>query len=697
MKSFGRFIAKNRILVLIISILLLIPSIFGMVNTRINYDMLTYLPHDLDSMKGQTILNDTFSNAATSMLIIQNMEPKDIVKLKDKISKVEGVEKAIWISDLLDTSIPKEILTDDIKNTFYSKDSTMIIIKFNEDASSDITQNAITDIRGIAGKQCFLSGASAIVKDTKDLSDKEAPFYVLIAVLLSMLVIALTMESTLIPIIFLIGMGFAILYNMGTNAFLGSVSYITKSIAAVLQLGVTMDYSIFLHHRYEEEKLSYEDKSEAMAQAISKTIVAIAGSSLTTIAGFLALCTMKLTLGRDIGIVMAKGVLFGVITTVTVLPALLLIFDKPIHRFSHKTILPEFKKTSKLVSRKYKRFVVIFILAFIPAIFGNSHLKEYYNLDDSLPKTLPSIIATNKLKQDYNMTTTHFIIIKDTVPSYKVTEMIEKIEKVDGIVTVTGYDKFIGPSIPQDIIPQEIKDTFQKGGYKLILANSKYKAARVEENEQIDEVTKIVKSYDKDSMIAGEGPLTKDLIKLAAKDFKASNIVSIAAIFAIILVVFSSFSIPVFLVLAIELAIFINMSISYYMGVTVPFVASIIIGCIQLGATVDYAILLTTRFREELRNGLDKFEAMEISVQGSAKSIVTSALTFFAATAGVGVISNLEIIKSLCSMMARGALISMVIIIYILPSVLLVSENFISHTSRNWRHAPVLKSFKKQA
>lgn len=697
MKSFGRFIAKNRIIVLIISILLLIPSIFGMAATKINYDMLTYLPHDLDSMKGQTILNDTFSSAATSMLIVEDMESKDVIKLKNKISKINGVDKVIWISDLLDTSIPKDILPDEIKNTFYSKNSTMLIIKFSQDASSDITQDAITTIRKTAGKQCFVSGVSAIVKDTKDLSDKEAPFYVLIAVVLSILVISLTMESTLIPVIFLIGMGFAILYNMGTNTFLGSVSYITKSIAAVLQLGVTMDYSIFLHHRYEEEKLTYEDKCEAMAQAISKTIVAIAGSSLTTIAGFLALCTMKLTLGKDIGIVMAKGVLFGVITTVTVLPALLLIFDKPIHRFSHKTILPEFRKTSKFVSRKYKRFVVIFILAFIPAIFGNSHLKEYYNLDDSLPKTLPSIIATNKLKQDYNMTTTHFIIIKDTVPSYKVKEIIEKIQEVDGIVTTTGYDKYVGPSVPQDIIPQEIRDTFQKGGYKLILANSKYKAAREEENKQIEEVTSIVKSYDKDGMIAGEGPLTKDLIKIADTDFKASNIVSIAAIFAIILVVFSSFSIPVFLVLAIELAIFINMSISYYMGVTVPFVASMIIGCIQLGATVDYAILLTSRFREELRNGLDKFDAMEISVQGSAKSIVTSALTFFAATAGVGVISNLEIIKSLCSMMARGALISMGIIIFILPSVLLVTEGFISHTSRNWRHAPILKNFRKQA
>lgn len=695
MKKFGRFIAKNRILVVTIALILLIPSFYGMAVTKVNYDMLSYLPHSMDSMKGQTILNDTFSNAASSMLIVENMESKDVVKLKSKISKIEGVNKVIWTDDLVDTSIPKEILPDEIKSTFYSKNSTMLIIKFNEDASSDTTQNAIASIRKTAGRQCFLSGASAIIKDTKDLSDKEAPLYILLAVILSIIVIALTMESTLIPFIFLAGMSFAILYNMGTNTFLGSVSYITKSIAAVLQLGVTMDYSIFLYHRYEEEKLTCSDKNEAMAEAISKTLGSIAGSSLTTIAGFLALCTMKLSLGRDIGLVMAKGVLFGVITVITVLPALLLIFDKPIDRFRHKTVLPEFTKTAHMVSKRYKIIITIFILAFIPAVFGNMNLKEYYTLDDSLPKNLPSIVATNKLKKDYNMTTTHFIIIKNTVPSYKVKDMIDKIGNVDGIDKVAGYDKYVGPSVPQNVIPQDIKETFEKDGYKLILANSKYKAARNEENKQIEEINKIIKSYDKDAIITGEGPLTKDLIEIADKDFKSSNLVSIAAVFAIILISFSSISIPVFLILAIELAILINMSISYYMGVTVPFVASIIIGCIQLGATVDYAILMTNRFREEIRNGKNKFDAVETAVKGSAKSIVTSALTFFAATAGVGIISNLAIVKSLCAMMARGALISMGIIVFILPSILLVSENFISHTSRNWKHAPMLKITKK--
>lgn len=695
MKRFGRFIAKNRVLIFIIALVLLIPSFYGMAITKVNYDMLSYLPKNMDSVKGQNILNDTFSNAASSMLIVQNMGSKDVVKLKDKISKIGGVNKVIWTDDLIDTSIPKEILPDEVKSTFYSKDSTMLVIRFDEDASSDTTQNAITSIRKAAGRQCFLSGASAIIKDTKDLSDKETPIYVLLAVILSMIVIALTMESTLIPFIFLAGMAFAILYNMGTNVFLGKVSYITKSIAAVLQLGVTMDYSIFLYHRYEEEKLTHSDKNEAMAEAISKTFTSIAGSSLTTMAGFLALCTMRLTLGRDIGLVMAKGVLFGVITTVTVLPSLLLIFDKPIDRFSHKTVLPQFDKAAHAVCKKYKVLIAVFVLAFIPAVFGNSNVKEYYNLDDSLPKSLPSIVATNKLKQDYNMTTTHFIILKSKVPSYKVKDMIDKIQNVDGIEKVIGYDKYIDPSIPQNFIPQDVRGTFEKNGYRLIIANSKYKAARDEENKQIDEINKIIKSYDKDAVITGEGPLTKDLIKVADKDFKSSNIVSIAAVFAIILVTFTSFSIPIFLIIAIELAIFINMSIPYYMGVSIPFVASIVIGCIQLGATVDYAILMTTRFREEIRNGKDKFDAMETAVKGSAKSIVTSALTFFAATAGVGIISNLAIVKSLCAMMARGALISMGVIIFILPSILLVSENFISHTSRNWRHVPVLKISKK--
>lgn len=683
-KKFGDFIVKHRVLVIILSVLLLIPSFIGMAKTKINYDMLEYLPQELDSMKGQQILDKTFSNAASSMLIIENMESKDILKLKEEISEIEGVDTTIWISDILDESVPKDILPDEIKNVFYSENSTMLIIKYNESASSEVTQKAIGTIRKITNEQCFLSGMSAIVKDTKDLSDKETPMYVLIAVILSVVVLVLTMESTLIPAIFLISMGFAIVFNMGTNIFLKQVSYITKSIAAVLQLGVTMDYSIFLLHRYEEEKKKMENRYEAMAEAISNTIVSISGSSLTTIAGFLALCSMKLSLGKDIGLVMAKGVVLGVLSTITILPALILTFDKQIHKYCHRTILPEFNKVSKIVSQKYKTFIWIFLIAFIPALYGNNNLKVYYNLDSSLPKDLPSIIATNKLKEDYNMTTTHFIVVHDNVPAHNMEKMIKEIEEVEGIDKVLGYNKFMGEAIPESFIPDNIRETFKKDGYNLILVNSKYKAATDEENKQIEDINSIVKSYDKESMITGEGVLTKDLVMIADKDFKSSSLISIGAIFAIILLVFKSISIPIILVLAIELAILVNMSMSFYMGTTVPFVASIVIGCIQLGATVDYAILLTSRFKEELGNGLDKFTAMEKAVKESAKSIVTSALAFFGATAGVGIISNLSIIRTLCIMMARGAIISMIVIIFILPSILLVCEGIIKKTTKGW-------------
>lgn len=696
MKRFGKFVARNKILILIISLALLIPSVYGLIKTRINYDLLTYLPQNLDSMKGQDVLDKTFNNAATGFLIVKDMPSKDVVTLKDKVSQVSGVEKVIWINDILDTSIPENILPEEIKNAFYSKDSTMLMIKFQNNAASIDTQNAIESIRKVSSKECFLAGASAIVKDTKDLSDRETPFYVLLAVVLAIIVLLLTMESTFVPFIFLIGIGIGILYNLGSNIIFGQISYVTKALAAVLQLGVTMDYSIFLLHRYDEEKLKYDNREEAMAEAITNTLVSISGSSLTTIAGFLALCVMKLSLGVDIGLVMAKGVLFGVISSVTILPALVLFFDKPIHKFKHKTILPEFKKTAKLVTKKYPLFIVIFLLAFVPAIYGQNHAKVYYNLDDSLPKDLPSIVATNKLKNDYNMTTTHFIIVNKSLPSYKVKEMVGKIQDLDGIGSVVAYDNIVGPNLPESFLPSEITDNFKKGNYNLIIANSKYKAAREEENLQIDNINNIIKSYDKGAMVAGEGPLTKDLIQIADQDFKNVSYASIIAIFAIILIVFQSLSIPIFLVLAIQLAIFINMSIPYYTGTSIPFIASIVIGTIQLGATVDYAILLTSRFREEMRNGLNKFDAMEAAVSGSAKSIVTSALTFFAATFGVGLISKMEVVKSLCVLMSRGALISMAVIIFILPSILLVSEGFISKTSKNWKSALSLSKLKNR-
>lgn len=691
MKRFGMFIAKKRILVLIISILLLIPSLYGIAMTRINYDILTYLPKELDSMKGQKILDEVFQNASTGMLVIEDMESKDILNIKDKIADIDGVEDILWIDDMVDVSIPNEILPNEIKDVFFREDFTLLMIKFENASSSDSTQHAIGDIRKVMNKQCFLSGTSALLKDTIELSDRETPIYILLAVVLAVIVLLLTLTSTMIPLIFLTAIGIAILYNLGTNIFLGEISHLTKALAAVLQLGVTMDYSIFLLHRYEEELLITKDKNEAMADAISKTMTSISGSSLTTIAGFLALVVMKLGLGKDIGLVMAKGVILGVISTVTLLPALILTFNKLIHRFKHKTILPEFKKSSAFIVKHHKIIFVLFLLLFLPAIYGQSNTKVYYNLDESLPKDMESIVALNKLKEEFNMTTTHMIVVSDGIPAYKTKEMIDKIEKLDGIQNIAGYDKFIGPAIPEDFVPEEIKEIFKKDGYSLILANSKYKAATDDQNHQLNQINDIIKSYDSNGYITGEGALTKDLIEIADIDFKNVSMVSIIAIFAIIMLIFRSISLPILLVSSIELAIFINMAIPYYMGTTIPFIASIVIGCIQLGATVDYAILLSTRFREEIRNGYEKHEAMYIALNGSIKSIITSGLTFFAATIGVAVVADMDLISCLAMMISRGAAVSMIVIITILPALLMVSEKFISITTMHWKNKPILK------
>lgn len=691
MKKFGLFISKKRAAIIIISVLLLLPAVFGAVSTKINYDMLNYLPKNLDTMKGQAVLDKTFHNAATSMLIIEDMEAKDVVKIKERISKVSGVEKVIWVSDLLDTTIPKEMLPDEAKEMFYRENSTMLFVKFGESASSETTMNAVSKIRSITNKQCFLSGLSTLVKDTKDLADKETPVYVGLAVALCLIVLSLSLESYVVPFIFILSIGFAVLYNLGTNIFLGEISYITKALAAVLQLGVTMDYSIFLLHRYDEEKQKTDDRNDAMAEAISATFSAITGSSLTTVAGFLALCVMSLGIGKDIGIVMAKGVLIGVICTVTILPAMILSLDKPIHKYTHKIILPDFSRSAEFVTKHYKVFIAIFIITFIPAIYGKLKTNVYYNLDETLPKSLPSVVAMDKLKTEYEMNSIHMILIEDNLPSYKVKNMVNNIKAVDGIDKVLTYDSLIGDRIPDNFIPQEIKENFKKDGKSLIIAISKYKAASDEENAQVDMLNKIVKGYDKNGLVAGEGPLTKDLIELADSDFQKSSFASIAAIFAIILMVFSSLSLPVILVLCIEQAIFINMAIPYYTGQTIPFIASIVIGCIQLGATVDYAILLSTRFREEIRNGHERFDAMKIAIKGSARSIATSALSFFAATIGVGIIAKIEMLKTLCQMLGIGALISMIIIIFVLPSVLLICERLIAATSINWNKVPSSK------
>lgn len=685
MNRISKFVSDHAKSVIVVSLLLLIPSVIGFINTRVNYDLLSYLPQNLDSTKGEDILDKTYSDASIGIVIVEGMENKDINILKDKIEEVDGVTTTLGLTDVLDESIPKDILPDEIKNQLYNEDSTMFVIKFDGAPGSDSTINGISKVKKILNKQCFLSGMSAIMEDTKELAEHEAPFYVLIAVALSIVVLLISMESTVVPIIFLVSIGIGIVYNLGTNLFLGEISYITKALAAVLQLGVTMDYSIFLMHRYDEERGKWSTKEEAMTQAIKATMTSISGSSLTTIAGFLALCTMDLALGKDIGLVMAKGVVIGVICAITILPAFVLVFDKSIHKFKHKTIIPEFKKVSTLVTKHHKAFIVAFLVIMLPAFFGQANAKVYYNLDETLKPDMSSIVALNKMKDNFNMTSTHFIIVKDDIKSYKMKEMTDRIENLEGVTTVLSYDKFIGPNIPEDFIPRDIKEIFKQGGYNLLLVNSEYKSASAELNNQILEMTDIVKSYDKDAMVTGEGALTKDLTTIADQDFKNVSVAFIAAIFVIILIVFKSVSIPVLLVSAIEFAIFINMGIPYYTGTVIPFVASIVIGTIQLGATVDYAILLTSRFREEMRNGYEKKEAMRIAVQESAKSIVTSGLTFFGATGGVALVSDMALIKSLCFLMARGAIISMIVIIFVLPALLLISEGIINKTTKGWK------------
>ncbi len=692
MKKFGLFVANNRVLVLVVATLLLIPAAFGFINTRVNYDLLNYLPPELDSTKGQVILEEDFSNSATSMLMLKNKDEKYVMDLKDEIKKIESVESVIWIDDLADVTVPVEMLPDDVQDMFFKKDTTMVMIKFNTSSSSEATQDAIDKIREIAGKDSYLAGMSAIIRDTREIADKEAPIYILVAVVLCAIVLAITNESWLIPLVFLTSIGYAILYNMGTNYFLGEISYVTKVIAAVLQLGVTMDYSIFLLHRYEEERdLKDITKLEAMADAIQKTFISITGSSTTTIAGFLVLIAMQLTLGKDIGIVMAKGVVFGLITTVTVLPALILVMDKPIHRMKHRTLLPTFKKTASIVTSHYKIFTILFLVLFVPAVYGSQHTAVYYNLDESLPKDLPSVVATEKLKEDYKMTTTHFVLINKDTPDYKVSSMVADLEELEGINKVLAKETIIGPAVPDFILPDKALEEFEKGDYKLFVVNSEFQAARDNMDVQLNKMHDIVKKYDKKAMITGEGALTKDLMGIADIDFKRVSLYSIVAVFIIIMLLFTSLSIPVLLVLSIELAIFINMAIPYYTGTVIPFVSSIVVGTIQLGSTIDYAILLTTRFREEIRLQKPKKEAMEIAVSTAARPIVTSALSFFAATIGVAVISDMEMVSSLCNMMARGAIISMFVIILVLPSVLIISEKVINKTSRNFETSIVDK------
>ena len=685
MVAFGKKVVKFRIPILIISILLLIPAGLGYVNTRVNYDVLTYLPEDIETMQGQDILVKDFGTGAFSMFIVDGMEDKEVSALKAKIENVEHVQKVLWYDSLADISMPKSMIPKDVYEVFNSDTGTMMAIFFDEGTSSDGTMEAIGEIRKLAGKQCFLSGMSAIVTDTKNLAEEETPLYVLIAVVLAVIVLGLTMDSYFIPLLFMLSIGMAIIYNLGSNYFLGEISYITKALAAVLQLGVTLDYSIFLMHSYEEQQARYNgDKERAMAHAISQTFSSVIGSSVTTVAGFIALCFMTFTLGMDIGVVMVKGVVLGVIACVTILPSMILCCDKWITKTMHKPFLPDIGRISDKVTKRYMIYVIIFLVLLFPAIYGNNHTSVYYNLDETLPKDLPSIIANEKLKEDYDMNTTHMILVDSSVESADVAKMINKMDDVDGVKWALGLDALIGPAIPQSMIPDSVTEMLKNDKYQLLLVNSEYKVASDELNAQIKELNKILHKYDKGGMLIGEGPLTADLIDITDTDFKTVSVVSIGIIFVIILILFKSISLPIILVGVIEFAIFVNMGIPYYTGTKLPFVASIVIGTIQLGSTVDYAILMTTRYKRERNHGAEKYDAITTAHRTSAQSIMVSALSFFAATIGVGLYSNIDMISSLCILMARGAIISMIVVIFVLPSMFMVFDKVIVKTSKGF-------------
>lgn len=686
MINFGKKVVKFRVPIFIVSLILLIPSAFGYFGTKINYDILSYLPDDIETMKGQDILVDEFGTGAFSLFVAEGMDNKDVSALKSKIEKVDHVSKVIWYDSILDISFPMDMLPDEIVSAFKSDNATMLAIIFDETTSADSTMDAITTIRDIAGNQCFLSGMSAVVTDTKILSEKETPLYVGLAVLLALIVLSVTMDSFLIPIFFLLSIGMAIVYNLGTNIFMGEISFITKALSAVLQLGVTLDYSIFLWHSYKENQTRFpEDKERAMAHAISNTISSVVGSSITTVAGFVALMFMSFTLGLDLGIVMVKGVIFGVIACVTILPSMILIFDKVIEKTSHRAILPQFVKTSEFITKHYIIFIVLFAVILFPALYGNNRTPVYYDLAETLPKTLDSIQANTKLQDEFNMNSTHMILASNKMSSSDVAKMSDDIKKTDGVKAVLGIDSILGGTIPADILPDDLVSSLKNENWQLILVMSKYKVASDEVNEQCDTISSIVKSYDNDSMFLGEAPCTKDLIEITDNDFKVVSIVSIGFIFIIILLIFKSITLPIILVSVIEFAIFINMGIPYYTGTVVPFISSIVIGTIQLGATVDYAILMTTRYKKERLRGSDKKTSVSIAHKASMQSIIVSALSFFAATIGVGIFSSIDMISSLCMLMARGALISMVVVLTVLPSMLMIFDPVIIRTTLGFK------------
>ena len=688
MLKFGEKIVKLRIPILILGILLLIPSAIGFFNTRINYDIMSYLPKDIDTMKGQDILMDAFGKGGFALFVCEGMEYKDVAQVKAKMETVDHVDNIIWYDSLADLSVPVEALPDTIREVFNSPDGddTLMVIFFDTTTSADETLDAVQELRDIAGKQCFLSGMSAIVKDTKDLIEREMVIYVIIAAVLCSLVLTVTMDSFMIPVFFLSSIGMAIVYNLGSNVIQGEISFVTMSLAAVLQLGVTMDYAIFLWESYKEQMQQYPDKKDAMAHAIAATIVSVTGSSLTTIAGFIALCFMSFTLGLDMGIVMAKGVLLGVVCCVTVLPSMILIFDRAIWKTAHRAFHIRTDSASEFVFRHYKLFAVLMVILWVPAFYGNSHYNVYYKLDRSLPDYLPSVQANQELDKNFNMSTVEMVLCRSDLSQKQVKGMLNQIKEVKGINFALGLDSLTGSLVPDRLIPDIAREKLQSGNYQLLMISSEYEVATDEVNAQCDEVEEIIKQYDTDAMLIGETPCTRDLIKITDHDFMVVSSVSIAAIFVIILLVLQSISLPVILVLVIELAIYINMALAYFTGTTLPFIASVCIGTIQLGATVDYAILMTTRYKKERMNGSSRQEAVHTALTTSIHSIISSALGFFAATIGVGVYSDVDLIGALCLLMARGAIISMFVVIFMLPSMFMLFDKVICKTTLGLRN-----------
>ena len=684
---FSKAVVKHRILILIVVLVLMIPSVLGMAGTRINYDMLDYLPEDMETVIGQNELLEDFGKGAFSFIIVEDMPAKDVAALKEKIEQVDHVETVLWYDSIADLSIPMELLPDKIYNEFNTENATMMAVFFDTSTSSDITMDAIREIRQIAGKQCFISGMSALVTDLKDLCEKEEPIYVGIAVLLACVAMLVFLDSWLVPFVFLASIGMMILLNLGTNYFMGEISYITKALSAVLQLAVTMDYSIFLWHSYNEQRTRCDDNKAAMAVAIKETLASVVGSSITTVAGFIALCFMSFTMGRDLGIVMAKGVLLGVLGCVTVLPALILVFDKPLQKTKHKSLIPNMGGFAKGVVRIFPVFIVIFALLIPPAYYGYSKTNDevYYDMGQCLPEDMEYVIANSKLSEEFDIASTHMLLVDANLPAKSVRSMMKEMEQVDGVKYVLGLESVIGSRIPEEILPESITSILKNDKWELLLINSEYNVASDAVNDQISDLNTILKKYDESGMLIGEAPCMKDMIETTSHDFQVVNAISILAIFIIIALVEKSLSLPFILISVIEVAIFINLGLPHYLGQSLPFIAPICISTIQLGATVDYAILMTTRYKAERIRGNGKKDAVWTALSTSIPSIIVSGMGLFAATFGVAIYSDIDIIGSMCMLMARGAIVSMLAVIFILPALLLLCDKIICATTWGMR------------